>query len=157
MVDILLILGSYIDCIVFDAPYLKPHNASYSISPYLSCLYFQCRLERPIQYSEGGHYGPWFTFCVECFSGSFRYRPSRGARPFCQSVASYSYESYCLPCSLPPLPPVVLPLPHTFHSPATQPINVQHHPSSHLCSHPLSAPLNQLRNSWTLSCQVGLV
>ena len=73
--DILLILGSSIDRIVFDITYLKPHNSSYSLSPHLFYLCFQSRLERSSQYSESGHYGSWFTFCVERFSGSLRCRP----------------------------------------------------------------------------------
>lgn len=73
MVDVLLILGSlYIDRVVFDTTYFKPHNSSYSISPHLSFLCFQCRLEQSSQYSERGYYGSWFTFCVEHFSGRFR-------------------------------------------------------------------------------------
>ena len=71
MVDVLLILSLlYIDRVVFDTTYFKPHNSSYSISPHFSC--FQYRLEQSSQYSECGYYGSWFTFCVEHFSGSFR-------------------------------------------------------------------------------------
>ena len=36
--DVLLIIGSCIDCFVFDTSYLKPHYSSYSLSPHLSLL-----------------------------------------------------------------------------------------------------------------------